>query len=61
MRGDRTTLTRDESGKLVKSVGKIGETAKLGLAIKKKNGTPIGLSQMATVLSITLMTRKCAN
>ena len=36
MRGDRTTLTRDESGKLVKSVEKIGETAKLGLAIKKK-------------------------
>lgn len=36
LRGDRTTLSRDESGKLVKSVEKISETAKLGLAIKKK-------------------------
>jgi hypothetical protein len=37
MRGDRTTLSRDQSGKLVKSVEKIGETAKLGLSIKKKD------------------------
>jgi len=36
MRGDRTTLTRDDTGKLVKKVEKIGERAKLGLAIKKK-------------------------
>jgi hypothetical protein len=36
MRGDRTTLSRDQSGKLVKSVEKIGETTKLGLSIKKK-------------------------
>ena len=35
MRGDRTTLSRDQSGKLVKSVEKIGETGKLGLAINK--------------------------
>ena len=27
MRGDRTTLSRDESGKLIKSVEKIGEAA----------------------------------
>ena len=33
--GDRTILSRDESGKLVKSVEKIGETSKLGLAVKK--------------------------
>ena len=37
MRGDRTTLSRDQSGKLVKSVEKIGETTKLGLSIKKKD------------------------
>ena len=37
MRGDRTTLSRDQSGKLVKSVEKIGETKKLGLSIKKKD------------------------
>ena len=37
MRGDRTTLRRDASGKLVKSVEKIGETTKLGLAINKKD------------------------
>jgi hypothetical protein len=37
LRGDRTTLSRDESGKLVKSVEKIGETSKLGLSIKKKD------------------------
>ena len=37
MRGDRTTLGRDQSGKLVKSVEKIGETTKLGLSIKKKD------------------------
>ena len=37
MRGDRTTLSRDQSGKLVKSVEKIGETSKLGLSIKKKD------------------------
>ena len=37
MRGDRTTLSRDQSGKLVKSVVKIGETTKLGLSIKKKD------------------------
>jgi hypothetical protein len=35
LRGDRTTLTRDESGKLVKSIEKIGDKGKLGLAIKK--------------------------
>ncbi|HAF58820.1 MAG TPA: DUF1080 domain-containing protein [Opitutae bacterium] len=35
LRGDRTILSRDESGKLVKSVEKIGETSKLGLAVKK--------------------------
>jgi len=35
LRGDRTTLSRDESGKLVKSVEKIGDRAKLGLAVKK--------------------------
>ena len=35
MRGDRTTLSRDGSGKLIKSVEKIGETSKLGLAVKK--------------------------
>ena len=37
LRGDRTTLSRDESGKLIKSVEKIGETGKLGLAINKKD------------------------
>ena len=37
MRGDRTTLRRDASGKLVKSVEKIGETGKLGLSVKKKD------------------------
>jgi hypothetical protein len=37
LRGDRTTLSRDESGKLIKSVEKIGETGKLGLAIAKKD------------------------
>jgi len=37
MRGDRTTLSRDASGKLVKSVEKIGDTTKLGLSIKKKD------------------------
>jgi hypothetical protein len=37
MRGDRTTLNRDASGKLVKTVEKIGETTKLGLSIKKKD------------------------
>jgi hypothetical protein len=37
MRGDRTTLSRDQSGKLVKTVEKIGETTKLGLSIKKKD------------------------
>jgi len=37
LRGDRTTLRRDESGKLIKSVEKIGETGKLGLAINKKD------------------------
>ena len=37
MRGDRTTLSRDASGKLVKSVEKIGETTKLGLSVKKKD------------------------
>ena len=37
MRGDRTTLRRDASGKLVKSVEKIGETTKLGLSVKKKD------------------------
>ena len=37
MRGDRTTLSRDQSGKLVKSVEKIGETGKLGLSVKKKD------------------------
>ncbi len=36
MRGDRTTLSRDESGKLIKSVEKIGEASKLGLAVKKQ-------------------------
>ena len=35
MRGDRTTLSRDGIGKLIKSVEKIGETSKLGLAVKK--------------------------
>ena len=37
MRGDRTTLSRDQSGKLIKSVEKIGETTKLGLSIQKKD------------------------
>ena len=37
LRGDRTTLSRDESGKLIKSVEKIGETGKLGLSVKKKD------------------------
>ena len=37
MRGDRTTLSRDQSGKLIKSVEKIGETGKLGLSVKKKD------------------------
>ena len=37
MRGDRTTLSRDASGKLIKSVEKIGETTKLGLSVKKKD------------------------
>jgi hypothetical protein len=37
LRGDRTTLRRDESGKLIKSVEKIGETGKLGLSINKKD------------------------
>ena len=37
LRGDRTTLSRDESGKLIKSVEKIGDTGKLGLAINKKD------------------------
>ena len=37
MRGDRTTLRRDASDKLVKSVEKIGETTKLGLSVKKKD------------------------
>jgi hypothetical protein len=37
LRGDRTTLSRDDSGKLIKSVEKIGETGKLGLAINKKD------------------------
>ena len=36
MRGDRTTLSRDESGNLIKSVEKIGEASKLGLAVKKQ-------------------------
>lgn len=36
MRGERTTINRDESGKLVKSIEKIGESAKLGLAVKKQ-------------------------
>ena len=36
MRGDRTTLSRDESGKLIKYVEKIGEASKLGLAVKKQ-------------------------
>jgi len=35
LRGDRTTLSRDDSGKLVKSVEKIGDRAKLGLAVNK--------------------------
>ena len=43
MRGDRTTLSRDQSGKLVKSVEKIGETTKLGLSIKRKIGIPTGI------------------
>jgi hypothetical protein len=37
LRGDRTTLSRDASGKLLKSVEKIGETGKLGLAINTKD------------------------
>ena len=37
MRGDQTTLSRDESGKLVKNTEKIGDTSKLGLAVKKKD------------------------
>lgn len=37
MRGDRTTLSRDKSGKLVKNTEKIGDTSKLGLAVKKKD------------------------
>jgi len=35
LRGDRTTLSRDSQGKLVKSVEKIGDKTKLGLEIKK--------------------------
>jgi hypothetical protein len=37
LRGDRTTLSRDSQGKLVKSVEKIGDKTKLGLEIKKKD------------------------
>lgn len=35
LRGDRTTLSRDESGKLIKKIEKIGDKVKLGQAIKK--------------------------
>jgi hypothetical protein len=35
LRGDRTTLSRDNSGKLTKTIEKIGDPAKLGLAVKK--------------------------
>ena len=35
LRGDRTTLSRDNSGKLTKTIEKIGDHAKLGLAVKK--------------------------
>ena len=37
LRGDRTTLSRDSQGKLIKSVEKIGDKTKLGLEIKKKD------------------------
>jgi len=37
LRGDRTTLSRDSQGKLVKSVEKIGDKTKLGLEIKKND------------------------
>jgi len=37
LRGDRTTLTRDDSGKLKKKVEKIGDPAKLGQAVKKND------------------------
>jgi hypothetical protein len=37
LRGDRTTLSRDSQGKLIKSVEKIGDKTKLGQEIKKND------------------------
>ena len=43
MRGDRTTLSRDESGKLIKSVEKIGRLGNSVFRLKRRTGTPTEL------------------